>query len=76
MTPCQKQLEKRPNGKTVKAAEILSAGLMAAQKCYSCKTNCSTDMVEFAEKWSKEIDAAVAKVCDFAAHVESAVKTN
>ena len=62
LAPCQKQLEKRPNGKTVKTSEILAAGFMAAQECHSCKTTCSADMAEFAGKWSEEIDAAVAKV--------------
>ncbi|KZP19337.1 hypothetical protein FIBSPDRAFT_564652 [Athelia psychrophila] len=60
--PCQMALKIAPMGKKVKTSQRMGAALVAAQACPECKKTSLADLEDFAERFSEEIDKAVAKV--------------
>ncbi|KZP24505.1 hypothetical protein FIBSPDRAFT_424238 [Athelia psychrophila] len=64
LVPCQRDLQKRPIGKTVMAKELVVAALLAAasQKCDNCKMTSLAELEAFALRFGDLIDEATAGV--------------
>ncbi|KZP24506.1 hypothetical protein FIBSPDRAFT_857221, partial [Athelia psychrophila] len=62
LAPCQEKLKNAPMGKKVTASECIGAALLAAQACPECKHTSLVDLEDFAWRFSREIDKAIAKV--------------